>query len=98
MDVQLLAWVMDSDNQGVLKERQHKATKVGQNDTPDLDSPNIQLMSLNYKAVSGIVGDDVLNPKDVWNNKNPESYLELLLQRLKQMHVWNLIRFNYRVL
>lgn len=98
MDVQLLAWVMDSDNQGVLKERQHKATKVDRNDTPDLDSPNIQLMSLNYKAVSGIVGDDVLNPKDVWNNKNPESYLELLLRRLKQMHVWNLKRFNYRVL
>ena len=86
MDALLLAWILDSDYQGILEDRNH-ADSSTQRDTPEMDSARLQEPYRTYESVWNAVEKESINPNALWSNETPEAYLQTLARGVKQMHV-----------
>ena len=86
MDALLLAWILDSDYQGILEDRNH-ADFSTKRDTPEMDSTRLQEPYRTYESVWNAVEKESLNPNALWSNETPEVYLQTLVRGVKQMHV-----------
>ena len=85
MDVLLLAWILDSDYQGILEDRNHSDST--HSDTPEIDFARLQAPYRTFESVWGVVTKEVLDSNSVWTNEFPETYLQSLVRGVKQMHV-----------
>ena len=86
MDALLLAWILDSDYQGILEDRNHTDSST-KRDTPEMDSTRLQEPYRTFESVWNAVEKESLNPNALWSNETPEVYLQTLVRGVKQMHV-----------
>ena len=85
MDVLLLAWILDSDYQGILEDRNHADSTS--RDTPEMDSTRLQEPYRTFESVWSAVEKESLDPNTLWSNETPEVYLQALVRGVKKMHV-----------
>ena len=85
MDVLLLAWILDSDYQGILEDRSHP--DAASRDTPEMDSSKLQAPYRTFESVWNACEKESLDPNAIWNQDSPESYLQSLERGVKKMHV-----------
>ena len=95
MDALLLAWILDSDYQGILEDR-NLADSSTKRDTPEMDSTRLQEPYRTYESVWSAVEKESLDPNALWSNETPEVYLQTLVRGVKQMHVSVALFLNCR--